>query len=353
MENHAENFNEESRVSAIPRRRYTDRFAPEFATTGFRVGRISWGSVFAGVFIALAVQITLVMLPISFGMVFLGPESPGSPGAISWTTAIMHILTMAISLFLGAYIASKLSNVPKRSTGMLHGLTVWSLAVLFNVFLIGQLFSGVTTGVTNAVRGLSGMDVNFSFMDTLPQGLRNELNQLNLDLTDLRTEISQILEQTNNPNLTQEALNQEIEQVRDISNRALQRIILSPGDAGQDFNQMVDQIVTATQDTWGNVRAEDIANVVAARTNLTDDQALVVGQRWKRQIDQAVNNFEQNIRNAREQVVQGADQAMDWLGQLALFSFLALAIGAGIALWGGFTGTPKTVASSESEHHIH
>ena len=354
MDNQAENYNERDRVAQIPRRRSYDRNPQIAEQTPFLKRRISWGSIFAGVLIATAIQVTLFLLPMSFGMVFLGPVSPGSFEAMSWTTAIMHIIVMGVSLFMGAYIAARLSNIPKRSTGMFHGASVWAIAVLFNLVLAGQLFSGIASGLSSAVRGMAGAASNISLMDTLPQGMQEELRQMDLDLSGLRTEIAQVLAQTGDPNLSPEAIGQQMDELRESTVEGLRSIALNPGQADEEFNQIVGEISSTTSQLWSNVETENIANVIAARSDFSDQQAQTMAERWKRQIDQAVNNFQRNVQQAREDVVQATDQAMDRIGQFALFSFLALFCGGLLALWGGFVGTPKvaaTVAADEDSLH--
>ena len=126
--------------------------------------RISWSSVFAGVLIALIVQIAMNILGLSIGAAILDPDAPRnalgptfSTGAVVW----IGVSTM-ISLFLGGYVAARMSSNINRFDGMLHGLLVWALATLAGFFMLWGTASSILSGVSGLVGeglGLIGMSV--------------------------------------------------------------------------------------------------------------------------------------------------------------------------------------------------
>lgn len=302
------------------------------ASPSLVVSHMSWASVFGGLTIALSVQITLFMLTLSFGMYLLGPESPGSVPTISWTTAIIHIVTLGISLFVGAFTAARLSNIPRHQMGMGHGLIVWGISVIFNMLLMGQLFSGIGSGISNALSQFRDINVDFSLENVIPENMQSDFRKYNLTFSELRDEAQQIIEES---------------EIKAIGNNALRSILLTPGDAGQDFEKMVDDIVSKTKETWSRISEEDIANVIANRTDLSQSESLVVAKRWKGQIDRSIANFKGKIQETKQNIMRESDQAMDFIGNIALFTFFALLIGAAIALLGGFVGTPKEAVTIE------
>jgi hypothetical protein len=126
--------------------------------------RISWSAVIAGVFLSLIIQIALNILGLSIGTAVLDPDAPRnalgptfSTGAVVW----IAVSTM-LSVFLGAYVAARMSSNINRFDGMLHGLLVWALATLLSFALLWSTASSIISGVSGLVgEGLSmiGMSV--------------------------------------------------------------------------------------------------------------------------------------------------------------------------------------------------
>jgi hypothetical protein len=95
--------------------------------------RLSWSAVWAGVMIALAMEIlfTVFGLSIGFGMYDFRAANPWA-GISVWST-IWYFVTTGWSMFFGAWCAARLSGDPVRETGMLHGITVWGLATVASI----------------------------------------------------------------------------------------------------------------------------------------------------------------------------------------------------------------------------
>lgn len=83
--------------------------------------RVSWGAIFSGTLVALAMEIVFL----SFGM-FIGFQMTG--GAHAWSEA-WYFVTLFCSLFAGSAVASRLAGNPSRGNGMLHGFVVWGLTM--------------------------------------------------------------------------------------------------------------------------------------------------------------------------------------------------------------------------------
>lgn len=137
--------------------------------TGFR---LSWGGIFAGLVVALVVQVLLSLLGLAIG---LGAANfvTGNLQAVGIGAGIWAVLTALISLFAGGLAAGHLAGVLTRFDGMLHGVLVWGLSVIVGLWalssgvsmLLGGIFgvagqtlstamSGVTTlGTTAAQEG--------------------------------------------------------------------------------------------------------------------------------------------------------------------------------------------------------
>jgi len=136
--------------------------------------RISWGAVFAGVAIMLAIQIALALLGAGIGLGTMDPIARETPdaGTMGTGAAIFWALSMLISVFFGGWVAGRLAGIPNNFDGFIHGLLAWSVGTLLTVYLltssVGSLIGGAfgmvgnvaktaTEAASNAKPDISGM----------------------------------------------------------------------------------------------------------------------------------------------------------------------------------------------------
>ena len=124
------------------------------------VNRVSWGAIFAGVVVALVVQVLLTMLGVGIGVATLDPGAGDNPAVSTFSvvTGIWYVLSGIIAAFAGGYIAARMSGKTVATTGALHGLTTWAFTTLLVLYLlstaVGGIVGGAFNGITSAVGGL-------------------------------------------------------------------------------------------------------------------------------------------------------------------------------------------------------
>ena len=122
------------------------------------VKRISWGAIFAGAFIVLAVQVTLSLigLGVSLGRVNL-TTGPAASAGFGTGSAIWLVISGIIAFFVGGWFAGRFSGIPSRFSGALHGLVSWGLASIMMFFFltstVGALAGGAFGALGNALSG--------------------------------------------------------------------------------------------------------------------------------------------------------------------------------------------------------
>lgn len=116
----------------------------------YPVSRIGWGAVIAGFFIATVTQLLLNVLGIAIGLSAVGTEGSTSGTAIGIGAGIWTILSSIISVFVGAWVAGRYTSIPERGEGSLQGALVWSLSLIFFVWI-------AASGVGSALSGIMGM----------------------------------------------------------------------------------------------------------------------------------------------------------------------------------------------------
>jgi hypothetical protein len=104
---------------------------------GFLVMKqISWGAIFAGVLVALAVEV----LFLSFGMFIGFRMSPVGAGV--WS-AIWFFIGCFFSLMAGGWVAARLAANP--ALGRLHGIVTWGLTTVTTFVFLTAVSWGVVT----------------------------------------------------------------------------------------------------------------------------------------------------------------------------------------------------------------
>jgi hypothetical protein len=114
--------------------------------------RVSWGAIFAGTAMALAVAFVLSLLGTAIGLqsVDFGQGVDAfagfGVGAGLWLAA-----QIIVALFVGGWVAGRLASKPKGLDGVLNGAVVWAVTILLGVFGFTALASNLVGGITTAV----------------------------------------------------------------------------------------------------------------------------------------------------------------------------------------------------------
>jgi len=94
------------------------------------VKRISWPAVFGGTMVALGTMILFVLFGLAIAFLI------GSPGGIQAWSVIWFLVTAIVSLYIGGWVAARLSGTAERRGAQLHGLVTWGLTTLATAFFL-------------------------------------------------------------------------------------------------------------------------------------------------------------------------------------------------------------------------
>lgn len=130
---------------------------PSFTAGAFQ--RISWGAVFAGSIVSLAVLVLLTALGAGIGLA-------AAPGAISGGganaaigfgigSAVWMLLSGIVSFFCGGWVAGRLNGIPRISESVIHGIVSWSLTTVMLAFVFTTATVGALGAASNAIGSLS------------------------------------------------------------------------------------------------------------------------------------------------------------------------------------------------------
>ncbi len=123
--------------------------------------RISWGAIIAGVVSATFVELVLGSLGTAVGATAVA----ATDGSVAASKAgigggIWFLTSCAISMFIGGWVAGRLSGIPRKAEGTMHGFLTASLGALFVMFTMASAIGGVFGSVSNMAG--RGLDLNAS-----------------------------------------------------------------------------------------------------------------------------------------------------------------------------------------------
>lgn len=88
------------------------------------IKRVSWPAIFGGTMVALGMQILFLLFGLAMAFIIYNPG-----GVRAWSVA-WYLITSIISLYVGGWVAARLSGNPDRDAAQLHGLITWGLTML-------------------------------------------------------------------------------------------------------------------------------------------------------------------------------------------------------------------------------
>ena len=258
------------------------------------VNRVSWGAIFAGVVIALVVQVLLTMLGAGLGIATIDPASNGSPAASTFSIAagIWYVVSGILASFAGGYIASRMSGRTLPTTGALHGLTTWAFTTLVVLYLlstaVGSIVGGAFSGVASALGGVG---------QTVAQSAAPALANSN-PLDAIKNQI--------------QATGTDPQALAASAADSIRALVLSDNGGTPEAKQKA-------------------AETLAQARDIPIDQA-------KQQVDQIVKQVRESIDTAKQTAVKAADTAASVVSTGALLAFVGLVLGAIAAWFGGRSG---------------
>ncbi len=275
--------------------------APTTHAVAVRTGthrRISWGAVFAGVVLALAIQLLLSMLGVGIGLGTIDPgqAGDGTPAASSLGigAGVWWTVSYVVSLAVGGYVAARLAGVVLKGDGAIHGLLTWALALLFSAYLVSSALGSIMSTTFGAIGSMA-------------------------------SSATQAVQQAA-PNVTQALPTPE-------RLRSLAGDLLRPGDqpqGGDAQSRLIDALGRmASGDQAGTTQArEEAVTIISEQAGVSRDVA-----------EQRVQQIQSQVGQVRDTATQAADTTADTLSMAGIGGFVALLLGAIAGLLGGRAGT--------------
>lgn len=268
--------------------------------------RISWGAIFAGVVLSIAIQLVLGILGTGIGLSLVNPVEGTTPGATGFGigAGLYWIVTTVIALGAGGYAAARVAGVHDRFDGLVHGLVVWGVTLILTLYLLTSAVGGIIGGAfrtVGAVAGAAGSGIGAAAPKVA--------DVAGVDTSDVRNEAAAYLSTapSDPAQMTPEQAQKEI---------AKQLPALARG--GTDGAQAESRIV----------------DIVAAQRKISRPEA-------QAQVTQAKAQFVKTKNDAISTAKSATDTAAGVAAGTSFMLVIALLIGAGAAGFGATTATRR------------
>ncbi len=298
--------------------------------TGFR---LSWGAVFAGLIIALALQLVLTLFGTAVG---LGAYDPGGEKALGIGTALWAIVSLLIALFLGGTTTGRLAGRLSRTDGFLHGALLWALSTLFTVWLVSRgigAIAGTAFSVVGKVAGTAASAVASGAASAAGGAASAAAGAVTNGNTDLRGQFEQLLRQTGDPSLRPDSLAATAKAAGNVATRGP----ADNGAAAADIENLV-------KDRAKNIDRNDIINIIQSRTGRSRAESEQIADRMTQAATDARAKLSQTAQNVQETVREKAPQVAASAASGASTGLWLALLGMGLSLAAAVFGTQRTAA---------
>jgi hypothetical protein len=259
--------------------------------------RISWSAVLAGAMLAMAIEVLLGLLGAGIGLATVQPGSATTTDVSNFATnaGLWSLGSSLLALLIGGWTAARLAAVVSRKDGMLHGLVIWSLALLVALYLAAAAIGGALSLLGGLASSAGG-----GLRAVAPQMSAPQMSALNADVGQQARALLQP-PQSSDPGA------------------------MSAEDAQKEVARMLPDLA-AGGDRATQARGR-IADIMAAQLKISRDDAA-------RRLDEARAKLAQSAQTAAG---QGAEMA----SRASLVAFVGLLLGALAAGIGGALARPR------------
>jgi hypothetical protein len=106
--------------------------------------RVRWGPIFAGLVVALSVQLVLSALSAAIGLSNISDSGAPRSNAdnVGAAVGIGAIISLFIALVVGGWVTARASGPMNRSTALLNGAILWATTLAISAWLLSSGVSG-------------------------------------------------------------------------------------------------------------------------------------------------------------------------------------------------------------------
>ncbi len=307
--------------------------------------RISWGAIFAGLVVALVIQMLFSLLGMGIGLGSINPATSNNPfSGLGTAAAVWMGLSALIALFLGGWVTARMSGSLRGMNGFLHSIVMWGLVTLASVYFVTTAMGALLSGAAGAI-GKSVAMLGRGAAEVAPQAtdtIKNKLQEQGITLDNVMNEAKVLLSQTGKPELQPQQIQQDINQAQ---NQAAQATTPTAGSqvtqaqtpeaVQQELRQAIQKLVAGGTEKINAADRQAVVNILTARTNMNQAEAEKTVDGWV----QKYRELAQAAEQAKQKALKTTENAMDSLSSAGIWLFVLLLLEAFAAGLGGWLGS--------------
>jgi len=121
-------------------------------TASLPIRRNSWGAIFGGMFIALAIMLTLDLLSLAVGLTVVNPVEGNNLTHWGVGAAIWWVVAAWIGFYFGGMFAGWMSGFPRAIDAVAHGFATWAFTAVVMLFLLSTTIGAIAGGALGLAR---------------------------------------------------------------------------------------------------------------------------------------------------------------------------------------------------------
>ena len=305
--------------------------------------RISWGSVFAGLIVAIMVSLVLMLLGMSIGLGTVDPAREANPfSGLGMGAAVWWVVSSLIALFLGGWVAARMAGVPGGFDGAVHGVLTWGLVTLATFFLIGSAVGRIIGGAGSLVGqglGLAGQGVAAA-APKAADAAKDLLRDQGITMETIQSEAERLLKQTGKPGLQPGALEPQAKQAGQAAEGGASQAAQAPDIAGAQLQGILQRLKDQGKGVASQADRDAAVNILVNRGQ-TRAQAEATVDRWQSNLQQAMQKLDETKGQAEAKAREWGQTAASGMSKASLWTFIGLLLGGCAAALGGRLGVPR------------
>lgn len=304
--------------------------------------RISWGAIIAGTLVALVTMMLLNLLGIGIGLGSINPMEEASPfSGLGVGSIIWWVVSNLIAIFAGAYVAGKLAGVPLGGTSTMHGILSWCLYTLVSFWILTSAIGSLISGVGSVVSGT--LSAAGSGIEAVANNTGQDESNL-ISFNEIKEEAERVLSSRENVALVPDSVEGVAQDVA--------QDVRSANITTQEVKNVTREVLFENGQLADNIDRQDVVNAIESETDLTRQEANDVADVMVRKYNEAKQQAQQLKQDAKQQAEETGQKVAETTSRAAIWTFVALALGAVVSGIGGRVGKPHTVPVENVETRV-
>lgn len=281
------------------------------------IEKFSWSAIISGVFMTLAIFITLMLLGLSLGLAVMDFKNGISLTATGFFTGIWTVLSFLVALGVATYVTAGMTGYSSRVSAVLNGLTIWAVVSLTIFYFVtkssGRIVANSASAVSNQVQDMA---------QTASAGLlgQGQFPELNLK------PIEDAYNDFDAPEL-KSSVEKELKSLKAQANSLGKQILINPDSAKSNIERLKASAKGSVAKLRREFDKEKIAAIISRNSSLTPNEAQQAAQEWSDRLNNISNEMEKLFNNVESKVVKVADSAKNSVAATSFLMFVFLSLG--------------------------